>query len=62
MKDFLRLKMIKYGEIYIEIKNLMFENEIKREKIGFQLLLIKRHNSGNEWQHTDWENTCKAYN
>ena len=35
MKDFLRLKMIKYGEIYIEIKSLMFENEIKREKIGF---------------------------
>ena len=61
MKDFLRLKMIKYGEMCFEIKSLMFENKIKRERVGFQLLLIKRHNSGSEQQDTDWENTCKAY-
>ena len=48
MKDFLRLKMIKYGEMCFEIKSLMFENKIKRERVGFQLLLIKRHNSGSE--------------
>lgn len=41
MKDFLRLKMINMETCALEIKSLVFENKIKRERTGFQLLLIK---------------------
>lgn len=56
-----RLKMIKYGDMCIEIKSLVFENKIKRERTGFQLLLIKDATQEMNGKTQARKNTCKAY-